>query len=313
MAPHDDTTEKRAHLAVRGDRRSSASHGRSRRFDAAQQSVIAKQYRVYTVVYLRQHHVRRTVLICTPARRQRDLRPRPGAFVVKAGLARTQRHHRSSITNPPKLVRRSFAIRSNTGCDRRRSGENGVSYGFFRSVVPRRERFLPMGQLHVSSSRLGPDRLGALDRRHRRHRTDVRRQLQGRHCLPGTETQHASDLLKTQFPSQAGDSATLVIKAAAGIDDPAVKGQITALLASAAAIPEVGGVVSPYDDPAAVSADRKSPTRRIVYNKTVDQVAARNATALLDLGDHSNAPGFLVEVGGPIAAHAETVSPERRN
>jgi RND superfamily putative drug exporter len=128
-------------------------------------------------------------------------------------------------------------------------------------------------------------------------------------ALPGTESERAISLLRTRFASQAGDSATLVIKTDAGVDSPAAKQQITALLADAAAIPEVASVVSPFDNPAAISADRTIAYATVMYDKTVDHVATANATALLDLGDRLTAPGFRIEVGGPIAAHAETVAP----
>jgi len=127
--------------------------------------------------------------------------------------------------------------------------------------------------------------------------------------IPGAESQKALDVLKARFPSQAGDSGTLVIKTDAGVDDPAVKQQVTALLAKAATIPEVTGVVSPYDDPAAVSADRKIAYAPVAYDKPADQVSVANAQALLDLGDQSTAPGFHVEVGGQVAARAENPNP----
>jgi putative drug exporter of the RND superfamily len=127
--------------------------------------------------------------------------------------------------------------------------------------------------------------------------------------LPGTESQRALALLKTRFPSQAGDSATLVIKADAGVDSPAAHQQILALIADAAAIPEVASVVSPYDNPAAISADRTIAYATVMYDKKADQVADENATALLDLGDRLSAPGLRIEVGGPVAALAETVEP----
>jgi len=127
--------------------------------------------------------------------------------------------------------------------------------------------------------------------------------------LPGTESQQAVDVLTERFPSQAGDSATLVIQSAAGVDDGAVRAQIEALITQAAAIPEVASVSSPYDDPSAISADRTVAYVVVTYDKAAMEVTTANATALLDLGDRSSASGFRVEVGGPIAAEAETPGP----
>src|SRR5688572_29964003 len=48
--------------------------------------------------------------------------------------------------------------------------------------------------------------------------------------IPGAEAQKATDLLKERFPSQAGDSATIVVQTDTGVDDPAIKQKITDLL-----------------------------------------------------------------------------------
>ncbi len=126
--------------------------------------------------------------------------------------------------------------------------------------------------------------------------------------LPGTDSQRALDVLQSRFPSQAGDSATLVIQADTGADDPAIRQRVNELLASAARIPEVAGVVSPYDDPAAISADRTIAYATVAFDQVADDLDMANAEALLTLGDQSTQPGFRVEVGGRVAAQAESVN-----
>src|SRR5215211_2124608 len=84
--------------------------------------------------------------------------------------------------------------------------------------------------------------------------------------IPGAESQRATDLLTERFPSQAGDSATIVVRTEAGVDDAATKQKITDLLTAAAALPEVSGVVSPYDNPAAISEDRKIAYATVTYD-----------------------------------------------
>ena len=65
--------------------------------------------------------------------------------------------------------------------------------------------------------------------------------------LPGTESQRAADLLKRDFPAQAGDSDQIVFAAKQGkVSDPAVRARITPMLAQVAKLPHVTGVVSPY-------------------------------------------------------------------
>jgi RND superfamily putative drug exporter len=127
--------------------------------------------------------------------------------------------------------------------------------------------------------------------------------------IPGAEAQKATDLLKERFPSQAGDSATIVVQTDAGVDDPAVKQKITDLLTRAAAIPEVSNIVSPYDNPAAISADRKIAYATVTYDKQASEVELDNAKSLLTLVDDASETGFRVEAGGQIASTAEQANP----
>src|SRR4051794_22743957 len=72
--------------------------------------------------------------------------------------------------------------------------------------------------------------------------------------LPGTESQHAYDLLKDKFPAQAGDTASVVFKVDEGsvLDHPA---QITAVRKEIAKSPEVLAVGDPLAKGAPVSKD----------------------------------------------------------
>src|ERR1022692_487932 len=65
--------------------------------------------------------------------------------------------------------------------------------------------------------------------------------------LPGTESQHASDLLTREFAAQSGDVDTVVFHVSHGtIDAPAVRAAMTPLLARVSTFPHVAGVISPY-------------------------------------------------------------------
>jgi RND superfamily putative drug exporter len=127
--------------------------------------------------------------------------------------------------------------------------------------------------------------------------------------IPGAESQQAVDLLQERFPSQAGDSATLVIKTGASVDDPAVRQQLIDLMTRATKLPEVTGVTSPYDDPAAISADRKIAFATVTYDRSANEVEVANVQQMLDLADESSAAGFRVEIGGPIVTQAEEANP----
>ena len=65
--------------------------------------------------------------------------------------------------------------------------------------------------------------------------------------LPGTESQRTTDLLKRDFPAQAGDTDQIVLAAKQGkVTDPAVRARIAPMLAQVERLPHVTGVVSPY-------------------------------------------------------------------
>src|SRR3990172_3289682 len=57
--------------------------------------------------------------------------------------------------------------------------------------------------------------------------------------LPGTESQRLIDLLEERFPESAGDSATVALRAPAGLEEPQARGRVEALLKELAALPDV--------------------------------------------------------------------------
>src|ERR1700693_2820802 len=65
--------------------------------------------------------------------------------------------------------------------------------------------------------------------------------------LPNTGSQHATDLLTSRFPAQAGDSDQIVFHARSGpLGDPAIRGGVSATLGRLWRLPHVTAVVSPY-------------------------------------------------------------------
>jgi RND superfamily putative drug exporter len=65
--------------------------------------------------------------------------------------------------------------------------------------------------------------------------------------LPGTESQRAADLLKRDFPAQAGDSDQIVFAVSHGlVTEAAVRARVVPMLEAVARLPHVTGVVSPF-------------------------------------------------------------------
>ncbi len=120
--------------------------------------------------------------------------------------------------------------------------------------------------------------------------------------LNGTDSQAATDLLQTRFPSQGGSSADLVFKAGAGIKDPAIEARLTDLFAQVSKIPQVTDVVSPF---AAAGAHQISADGTIGYatvNLPADRasVAAATKSQLQKLVHDANGNGLQVEGGGDV-------------
>src|SRR2546422_8293644 len=64
---------------------------------------------------------------------------------------------------------------------------------------------------------------------------------------PGTESQRAFDLLKSRFPAQSGDTATIVFHTPAGINDAGVRARIETLLDGVRSAKHVVDIRSPYE------------------------------------------------------------------
>ena len=74
--------------------------------------------------------------------------------------------------------------------------------------------------------------------------------------LPATDSSRALDILKANFPTQAGDSEQIVVQAKQGtLDDPATKAEVTAMLDRVADVPHVRAVISPYGPGGQISKD----------------------------------------------------------
>src|SRR6478672_7264750 len=65
--------------------------------------------------------------------------------------------------------------------------------------------------------------------------------------LPGTNSQHALDLLQSRFPARAGDADQIVFRAhGRSLTDASTRAVIVRLLARIGRMPHVTGVISPY-------------------------------------------------------------------
>jgi RND superfamily putative drug exporter len=125
--------------------------------------------------------------------------------------------------------------------------------------------------------------------------------------LPGTE--HASDLLSTRFPAQAGDTDQLVFRARARkLSNPSVKAPIEAMLARVARLPHVTGVISPYAPEArAISPSGTIAFATVGFDQHADPLPITAINRVVSVARSIGSPLLEVELGG--AAIERTVSP----
>jgi RND superfamily putative drug exporter len=129
--------------------------------------------------------------------------------------------------------------------------------------------------------------------------------------LPGTEAQHAQDLLSSEFPAQSGDLDTIVWHTSSGtVHSAAVKNTMVPLLARVRTKPHVTTVVSPYDPGGAVqiSRDQRTAFATVVYDKRANQLPDSTGKPVLAAVNGVRVPGLQVAAGGQVIEQAEGFS-----
>jgi RND superfamily putative drug exporter len=129
--------------------------------------------------------------------------------------------------------------------------------------------------------------------------------------LPGTEAQHAQNLLSHEFPEQSGDLDTIVWHTSQGtVDSPAVKSAIAELLTKVSGMPQVVGVVSPYEPTGAqqVSKDRRTAFALVSYSKRANLLPDGTGKPVLAAVNAVKVPGLKIAAGGQVIEQAEGFS-----
>ena len=119
-----------------------------------------------------------------------------------------------------------------------------------------------------------------------------------------SQSQQAQELLARTFPSDAGDRAQVVFRAAGRLDSPATAIAVESLLTRARSIPHVTEVSDPLSAAgrSEQSADGRTGYAVVQFDRTSDRLPASSPDKLLDLVRAGNAHGLQVVAGGaPIA------------
>ncbi len=119
--------------------------------------------------------------------------------------------------------------------------------------------------------------------------------------LPGTESQRAVDLLKREFPAQAGDSDQIVLHSLRGrVTDPAIRARVSPVLAQIARLPHVSAVNSPYAPTGhmAISHDAQIAFATVDFDQRANELPKAAIERVISVAERARSPQLQVELGG---------------
>jgi putative drug exporter of the RND superfamily len=129
--------------------------------------------------------------------------------------------------------------------------------------------------------------------------------------LKGTQSQHATDLLRREFPAQAGDTDQIVLHVNRGsVSDPAVRARIAPMLARVSSLPHVTGVVSPYGQAGArqISRSGKIAFATVTFDERANALPKAAVNKVISVAQSARTPGLDVELGGQAIQQVQSVS-----
>jgi RND superfamily putative drug exporter len=129
--------------------------------------------------------------------------------------------------------------------------------------------------------------------------------------LPGTESQRATDLLQSKFPTQAGDQDEIVFRATGGsIDTPAQRARIQPMLREVAQQPHVSDVVSPFSraGSAAISKDGRIAFVTVNFDERANDLPKSATEKVISIAQGARSDQLQVELGGQAIEQAQQAS-----
>ncbi|HEV3033996.1 MAG TPA: MMPL family transporter [Solirubrobacteraceae bacterium] len=119
--------------------------------------------------------------------------------------------------------------------------------------------------------------------------------------LPGTESQRAADLLKRDFPAQAGDSDQIVFAVRHGlVTEAAVRARVVPMLEAVARLPHVTGVVSPFSAKGAqeISQGVKIAFATVTFDERANLIPPSATERVISTAKGVASPQLQVALGG---------------
>lgn len=120
--------------------------------------------------------------------------------------------------------------------------------------------------------------------------------------LPGTESQHAYDLLAEHFPAAKGDTDQIVYRARTGtLNDGTNRTRIAASVKKLAADNDVANVASPFGEGGRLTKDGRIGVATLTYKKSTNDIEPDHLQEIQDTAFTPRSPTLQVEHGGPGA------------
>ncbi|WP_395658418.1 MMPL family transporter [Nocardioides sp.] len=127
---------------------------------------------------------------------------------------------------------------------------------------------------------------------------------------PGTDSKAAVDLLQERFPTQAGDTITVVVQSEDGATSAEVRRVVAPLIATYAGLPHVVSVASPWDGsaPLQVSSDGTIGYATLQLDVTGARFPGEEGARMIELAEQARDAGVTVELAGRGIENAESAS-----
>jgi putative drug exporter of the RND superfamily len=124
------------------------------------------------------------------------------------------------------------------------------------------------------------------------------------YSAPGSDSKQAQTLLEQRFPSQAGDTVDVVVRADGGVQNR--EQDVQQVLGELGSVPHVAEVSDPFQDPAGISQDGTTLVAhvRLDVENPVD-MPREDSEQMLEIAHAASSDGFEVALGGQTIVQAE--------
>ena len=129
--------------------------------------------------------------------------------------------------------------------------------------------------------------------------------------FPSTDSSKASDIVKANFPTQAGDSDQIVVQAKTGtLASPEVESAVTTMLAKVGKLHFVTAVTSPYHS-GLISKDGTIGLATVQLDAQAQNISDSQAKKLIHVAQAVDHHVLNVQLGGAAVENGETTSSSR--